>query len=83
MGKLRGAYLLGLLLSFLLASVVIAVIGVSEVGELAIGPKGTATGWANTTVWNTYASVGGSVWILGFVVALVILIILIVYLTPK
>jgi len=52
------AVLSALLISCLFFVPVIAVIGVSELGEQLIGAEGTATYAANTTLWNTAASLG-------------------------
>lgn len=38
--------------------VIIAVIGVSEMGEMAIGGKGSISGYANATTWAAYNTFG-------------------------
>jgi len=51
-----------MILSLLFATIVvvpsIAIIGVSEVGSIMLGSKGSATYYANTTMWSTYSAFG-------------------------
>lgn len=57
-GSLTASWLAALLLSAVLFTAVVAIVGISDVGELAIGSEGTLTHYANTTLWSGCASFG-------------------------
>ena len=51
-----------MILSLVFATIVtvptIAIIGISKVGPIMLGSEGTATSYANATMWSTYSSFG-------------------------
>lgn len=63
--------LLSLLIIGISFVILVALIGISPIGSIGIGGKGT-TGYAlNATVWDTYSSLGNTLW---FIFALIIII---------
>lgn len=52
------AYILSLVLAAMIFVPAIGYIGISEIGEAALGGEGTITHATNATFWNTYASLG-------------------------
>ena len=76
------AMILSLLLSTLIILPAIAIVGISEIGEMAIGSEGSATYAANMTFWNTYSSFGLAT-IIPFVVGGTILVALLIVTIKK
>jgi len=68
--------LLSLLTVGISFAILIALVGVSPIGSIGIGGEGT-TGYAlNATMWNTYSSLGNTLWLVLAVIILVSLCLL-------
>jgi hypothetical protein len=72
-----------LLITCLLFVPVIAMVGISELGEFAIGREGTATYAANATLWNTTASLGITPFLIILIVVVGCLMILFIHSVKK
>jgi len=48
----------GLALTGLVFMLIVAAVGISDIGEAAIGGEGTITHAVNATLWSTYGSFG-------------------------
>lgn len=66
---MAAAYILSLVLAALIFVPVIGYIGISPIGELALGRKGTMTYAANATFHNTLASFGSGITIILWIAA--------------
>lgn len=71
--------MLSLLLAALLFVPVIGIIGISEIGEQAIGAEGTVTHVMNTTLWSTTSALGITPFMIIIVGAAIVLLICMTY----
>jgi len=75
--------ILSLLIVGVIFSTLIAVLGVSDVGETIIGWKGSAGYAMNTTMWSVASYTGGFSWLILAGVVIAALIILLYLLSTK